>query len=128
MNDNLLYHPLDLDIRAVLREQANQLIDTLYIPEIEELQEDESEDLLNTALALQDSPGISTPNSTELEKLLEEQLHGDNPQLPTLSPTPSDEPISSLSTLSNNTEDETLLAAPRNRALCGNEISENFNS
>ena len=52
MNDNLLYHPLDLNIRVVLREQANQLIDTLDILEIEELQEDESEELLNTALAL----------------------------------------------------------------------------
>jgi hypothetical protein len=126
MNDNLLYHLLDLDIGAVLREQANQLIETLDIPEIEELLEDESEDLLDTVPALRDSTGISTLNSTELENLLEEQLHVTNSQLPTPSPTPSDESTHSLLTLSNNTEDGALLAAPGNRAHRGNEISRNF--
>ena len=78
MNNNLLYHPSDLDIRALLREQADQLIKTLNILEIEELIEDESEDLLDTVLASQESTGISTPNSTELENLLEEQLRVSN--------------------------------------------------
>jgi hypothetical protein len=126
MNDNLLYHPSDLDIGAVLREQADQLIKTLDIPEIEELLEDESEDLLDTVPALRDSTGISTPNSTELENLLEEQLHVTNSQLPTPSPTPSDESTHSLLTLSNDTEDGALPAAPGNRAHRGNEISGNF--
>ena len=62
MNDNLLYHPLDLDIRVVLREQADQLIETLDLPEIEVILEDENGDLLNM----------------DTEKLLEEQLHGGN--------------------------------------------------
>jgi hypothetical protein len=62
MNDNLLYHPSDLDIGVVLREQADQLIETLDIPEIEELIEDESRDLLDM----------------HTEKLLEEQLCGGN--------------------------------------------------
>jgi len=126
MNDNLLYHPSDLDIGAVLREQADQLIETLDIPEIEELLEDESEDLLDTVPALWDSTGISTPNSTELENLLEEQLHVTNSQLPTPSPTPSDESTHSLLTLSNDTKDGALPAAPGNRAHRGNEISGNF--
>ena len=82
MNNNLLYCPSDLDIGVVLRDQASQLIETLDIPEIEELLEDESEDLFDTitaeVLALLDSTEISTPSSTELENLLEEQLRGSN--------------------------------------------------
>ena len=124
MNNNLLYHPLDLDIRVVLREQADQLIETLDLPEIEELQEDENDNLLDIEVSVSLDSGISTPTLTELEKQLEEQLRGSNSQLLTPPTTLSIEPTPS--TLSN--EDETLPAAPRNQALHGNEISGSFDS
>ena len=124
MNNNLLYHPSDLDIGAVLREQADQLIETLDLPEIEELQEDENDNLLDIEVSVSLDSGISTPTSTELEKQLEEQLRGSNSQLLTPPTTLSIEPTPS--TLSN--EDETLPAAPGNQALRGNEISGSFDS
>jgi hypothetical protein len=80
MNDNLIYHPLDLDIGAILKEHTNQLIETLDIPEMQvseltELLDDEYlfETPITEAIApiSLDSIGISTPNSMELEKLLE---------------------------------------------------------
>ena len=96
MNDNLLYHPLDLDIRAVLREQADQLIEILDLPEIEVILEDESGDLLNM----------------DTEKLLKEQLHGGNTQLLTPLSTSSDETTLSVEpTISTSSNDEALLAA-----------------
>ena len=113
MNDNLLYHPSDLDIRAVLREQADQLIETLDLPEIEVILEDENGDLLDM----------------DTEKLLEEQLHGGNTQLPTPLSTSSDETTLSVEpTISTSSNDEALLAALGNQALHGNEILGNFDS
>jgi hypothetical protein len=78
MNDDLLYHPLDLDIGAILKEHVDQLIETLDIPEmqISELSDDEYlfETPITEAIApiSLDSIGVPTPNSTNLEKLLEE--------------------------------------------------------
>ena len=107
MNDNLLYHPSDLDIRVVLREQADQLIETLDLPEIEVILEDESRDLLDM----------------HTEELLEEQQPWDNIQLQTPSSTQSVE-----STPSMSSNDEALPAALGNQALRGNEILGNFDS
>ena len=88
-----------MDIRAILEEQAEQLIEFLDIPEVQVAQRVDNErgDLLETLideiLGLQETQG-----STESEKSLENQ------QLITL-----------LS--------EALPAAPRNTAHRGNEIS-----
>lgn len=74
MDDNLLYHPSDLDIRVVLREQADQLIEILDLLEYEDIEIAEDEDLLNTVSDSLDSTRISTPSSIDVEELLEEQL------------------------------------------------------
>ena len=52
MDNNLLYHPSDLDIAAVQREQADSLIEAIELPEMQETEpdEDESEDLLDMRL------------------------------------------------------------------------------
>ena len=50
MNNTILYHLVDLDIRAILQEEADQLIKTLNLLEtqVTELTNDESEYLLDT--------------------------------------------------------------------------------
>jgi len=121
-NNNLLYKPIDLDIGAKLEEHVDKLIEALELPEEQPIEPEnsESEDHLDIVLESSDS--------TELDKLLEDHLHGSNSQLPTPSPTPSDEPSLGIeptpSILPN--EDETLPAAPGNTALRGNEISGNL--
>ena len=112
LNNNLLYNLTDLDIGDILKEQADQLIETLELPEIQVMEDDESEDLLDTI--------------KDIEKPLEEQQRQDNSQLLTPSPTPNANPMPSASN-SNDTTTTALPAAPGNRASRGNEISGDFN-
>ena len=98
MNDDILYNPTDLDIGAVSKEHVDQLIETLDIPEIRVTELSDDEDILEVDIY------------TYLEKPLEVQQTEDNSQLLTPSPTLSVQPTPS--TLSNDTEDETLPAAP----------------
>ena len=46
MNDKLLYHSADLDIGAILKESADQLIETLDLPEMQAVDEIETLDIL----------------------------------------------------------------------------------
>ena len=48
MNNNLLYDPTDLDISALLKEQADQLIESLELLEMQIIEDNESEDLFDT--------------------------------------------------------------------------------
>ena len=52
MNNNILYHLADLDIRAILQEETDQLIKTVDIPKTQVivLADNENEYLLNTVL------------------------------------------------------------------------------
>ena len=46
MNDKLLYYSADLDIGAILKESADQLIETLDLPEMQAVDEIETLDIL----------------------------------------------------------------------------------
>jgi hypothetical protein len=73
MNDNILYHLVDLDIRAILQEEADHLIETIDLPKTQviELTNNESEDLLNT------EPITLEPKTQELESEIESELESD---------------------------------------------------
>ena len=45
MNDKLLYYSADLDIGAILKESADQLIETLDLPEMQAVEEIETLDI-----------------------------------------------------------------------------------
>ena len=112
MKDDLFYNPSDLDIGAILEEQAEQLIETLDIPKVQMVQlvDDESDDLLKTLTV--EIPALPEPQgATESERSLKNQ------QLITPSSIPSIDPTPSI---------EALPAAPRNIANQGNEISRDF--
>ena len=66
MNDNILYHPADLDIRAILQEEADHLIKTLDITETQVTELADSEDFLEV-------------HTIEAPKLLEPKSESDNP-------------------------------------------------
>ena len=50
MNDNILYHLADLDIGAILQDEADHLIETLDIPKTQVIELADREDLLDTHL------------------------------------------------------------------------------
>jgi hypothetical protein len=126
LNDDLLYNPIDLDIRAILREHMDKLIETLELLKMQVIETLDNDNPLETlvveVLASLETSSLMTLESISLEK------PQDLPQnlLPTLSPTPSVAPtlIQLLGSIDNlNT---TLLAMSRNRAYRGNEISGEF--
>src|SRR5208282_3429447 len=108
-NDNLLYHPADLDIGAILKEDADQLIETLDLPEMQvsETAEDEN-DLLEFVTEVPTVPESETERSCGQRQLL----------------TPSPSVISSEN---HPQAPANLPAAPGNQAQRGNEISADFN-
>src|SRR5438045_2718319 len=89
MNDNLFYDPSDLDIGDILKEEADRLIETLDLPEIQEPEsEAHKDDLLDTII-------IDSSNQFEGNEPSEKQQEDQqtlNVQLPTPSLTPSIKP------------------------------------
>ena len=128
MNDNILYHPADLDIGAILQEEADHFIETLDIPETQVTELTDSEDLLDTHIV--EAPELLEPKS---ESDYDASHDGLQTQLRTPSITPSIETPSSSSTSESTYMDAqepplaTLPAAPGNRASRGNEISGDLN-
>ena len=120
--DDLLYHPSDLDIGAVVREEAEKLVETLELPEFQ-VEQIEDENLLETLTT--EVPALPEPET--LEKSVE------NRRLPTPLETQSVVPTvpNSSNTIrlldSTSNSNTSLPAAPGNRAPRGNEISGELN-
>jgi hypothetical protein len=121
-----LYDPSELDLGAILKEEADQLIETLELPEMQEIEDAEGEDLLDTL-------ETEVPAQPGLRKSLERPSGARQLLSPSLTPSqaPSDgspTPSSGLSTPAPSTPliNEPLPAAPGNRAERGNEISAEF--
>ena len=128
LKDNLLYHPSDLDIGAVLKEHVDKIIETLELPEMQVTEVTDDENLLDTVVV----EVLAAPESTE------KPLDSIQTQLPTPSPELTPTTSSSSATLSLETSNDaienhlqeptSLPAAPGNRAQRGNEISAEFDS
>jgi hypothetical protein len=121
MNNNLLYHPTDLDIGDILKEYADKLIETLDIQEEDEIELMDDNSLVDTLTI--EVPTMPEPTK---EKSLEDR------QLLTPSPTPSESPkpmdfeiviyqqapVNDPQTPTNNPQaSANLPAAPRNQAI-----------
>ena len=110
MNDNILYHLVDLDIRAILQEEADHLIETLDIPETQVIELTDSEDLLDThtdeVFIELDSDTSHEANQTQL-------------RTPSITPSMESSSLSSLDSIYIEAQEHLpapLPAAPGNRA------------
>ena len=121
MKDDLLYDPSELDLGAILKEDAEQLIETLELPEMQITEDVENEDLYDT---LETDVPAEPHHAKSQERLLENrQLL--SPSL-TSSTDPSSTPSSGLSSSPDLSTNEPLPAAPRNWADRENEITADF--
>src|SRR5436190_22247546 len=121
MKDDLLYDPLELDLGAILKEDAEQLIETLELPEMLITEDVENEHLYDT---LETDVPAEPLHAKSQERLLENrQLL--SPSL-TSSTDPSSTPSSGLSSSPDPSTNEPLPAAPRNWADRENEITADF--
>ncbi len=116
---------MNLDLRAILKAEVDLLIETLKLPEIQEIEDAKSEDLLDTL-------EIEVPAEPDLYKLLERPSGAQQLLSPSLTPSiGSTTPSSGLSTPAPSTpliNESPLPAAPGNQAECRNEISAEFDS
>src|SRR5436190_16988800 len=83
MDNNLLYHPTNLVLSDMIKEEVDRLIETLDIQEKETIEPTNNNSLLDTTIT-EASTITKTNNNTQLE----------NQQLITSSPTPSLSPTS----------------------------------
>ena len=126
MNDKLLYYFANLDIRAILKESADQLIETLDLPEMQAVDKIETLNIPEK-LALE-----TEDNESNLLNTLVRQTESKRPyeiqQTHLITLSLSIEPANYLQALTNYLQaPASLLAAPRNRAQRGNEISADLN-
>src|ERR1700722_18820508 len=115
MNDKLLYYFANLDIRAILKESADQLIETLDLPEMQAVDKIETLNIPEK-LALE-----TEDNESNLLNTLVRQTESKRPyeiqQTHLITLSLSIEPANYLQALTNYLQaPASLLAAPRNRA------------